>query len=350
MRSWMRAGVLGLAVVGWAAVANGAKETAKEMAKETAAQSYVWRSVTIKANGFIDGIVYSPAKAGVVYIHTDMGGAYRWDDAIKRWVPLNDGSAWNDDAMKSLGVEALAVDPTDANKAYMACGTYMSPTAIRRTTDGGKTWQRVDVPIRSNGNGSARNAGPRMVVDPNAPRIIYYGTRVDGLWKSTDAGVTWERVGGFPTIGEQKGWGKDTGILWVCIDRSSGSASKASQTIYAGVFEKNAGVNRIYRSTDAGATWAPLPGVQVTEANYFPQRVALTSDGKTMYLTYGRSTVYPGPYGIEGGCVRKVSDPAGPSPVWEDVSPKVKYGFSACVLDPKDSNRIYVGEMGDYNP
>ncbi|MGN6725997.1 MAG: hypothetical protein ACTHLZ_08770, partial [Tepidisphaeraceae bacterium] len=70
MRTWMRAGVLGLAMVGWAAVANAAERTA-------AAQPYVWRSVTIKANGFIDGIVYSPAKAGVVYIHTDLGGAYR---------------------------------------------------------------------------------------------------------------------------------------------------------------------------------------------------------------------------------------------------------------------------------
>ena len=47
MRTWMRAGVLGLAMMGWAAVANAAEETAKEMA----AQPYVWRSVTIKANG-----------------------------------------------------------------------------------------------------------------------------------------------------------------------------------------------------------------------------------------------------------------------------------------------------------
>src|SRR2546423_8861901 len=50
-----------------------------------ATQPYDWRSVAIKGDGFIDGIVYSPAEPNLVYIHTDMGGAYRWDDFARKW-------------------------------------------------------------------------------------------------------------------------------------------------------------------------------------------------------------------------------------------------------------------------
>src|SRR5690242_5750829 len=79
-----------------------------------AQQPYDWRSVTIGADGFIDGIVYSPAQPNLVYAHTDMGGAYRWDQFAQKWTPLNDWSRWDDWPAQNLGVETMAVDPTDA--------------------------------------------------------------------------------------------------------------------------------------------------------------------------------------------------------------------------------------------
>ena len=72
------------------------------------ALAYDWKSVAIKGNGFIDGIVYSPAQQNEAYIHTDMGGAYRWDNAGNKWMPMNDWSQWNDWAPQNLGVETLA--------------------------------------------------------------------------------------------------------------------------------------------------------------------------------------------------------------------------------------------------
>ncbi|HEY4760012.1 MAG TPA: xyloglucanase, partial [Thermoguttaceae bacterium] len=219
------------------------------------AQAYDWNSVTIKANGFIDGIVYNPAAPDTVYIHTDMGGAYRWDQTDSKWMPMNDWSQWNDWSPQNLGVETLAVDPTDANRVYMAAGTYMSPTAIMRSTDGGRTWLRTDVSgINSNGNGSARNAGERMNVDPNSPNILYYGTRDDGLWKSTDYGASWARVTAFPSIGDDSGFSANTGIVWTLFDKSSSTPGTATQTIYAGVVEVGAGDTRIYRTTNGGST------------------------------------------------------------------------------------------------
>src|SRR5689334_10870437 len=185
-----------------------------------ATQPYDWRNVAIKGNGFIDGIVYSPAQPDLVYIHTDMGGAYRWDQFAGKWTPLNDWSRWDDWPAQNLGVEALAVDPTDANRVYMSAGTYFSPAAMLRSTDAGHTWLRTDVSgIHPNGNGTGRNGGQRMVVDPNLTSTIYYGTRRDGLWKSADYGATWNRVTAFPVTGDLSGTAQDVGIEWVLVDK-----------------------------------------------------------------------------------------------------------------------------------
>jgi photosystem II stability/assembly factor-like uncharacterized protein len=311
-----------------------------------ATENYHWKSVTIKANGFIDGIVYAPD--GTAYIHTDMGGAYRLDGA--RWTPLNDGSKWNDPAAHNLGVETFAVDPTNPDRVYMGIGTYMVASAVMRSSDRGQSWQRADVPFEMNGNGSARNTGQRLRVDPNAPEILFYGSRDDGLFRSTDSAATWHKVESFPTIGHDTGWGRDTGILFVEFDRNGVSAGTPTTTIYAGVFETDANKPRLYRSTDAGKTWQPLPGGQPTTANVFPQRCVLTPDGRTMYVTYATSTAYPGPYGVHHGAIYKITDPASEKPTWEKISPEADWAYSAITLDPIDPNTVYASELGNYNP
>src|SRR5215213_1425464 len=49
---------------------------------------YQWKSVTVGAGGFAPNIIFSRAEAGLAYLRTDMGGAYRWDDRAKCWIPL----------------------------------------------------------------------------------------------------------------------------------------------------------------------------------------------------------------------------------------------------------------------
>src|SRR6186713_531214 len=51
---------------------------------------YVFRNAVIGGGGFVSGVVFSPAKAGVVYARTDVGGAYRFDPIRKLWIPLTD--------------------------------------------------------------------------------------------------------------------------------------------------------------------------------------------------------------------------------------------------------------------
>ena len=85
-------------------------------------EPYVWKNVAIVAGGFMPGIEFDPAQAGLVYIRADIGGAYRLDRRQKNWTPLIDWAGidqWND-----YGIESLAVDPSDPNRVYIAAGLY----------------------------------------------------------------------------------------------------------------------------------------------------------------------------------------------------------------------------------
>jgi len=162
----------------------------------------VWENVTIRGGGFVTGIVMHPTQRGQAYARTDVGGAYRWDTATATWAPLLDwlGPAdWN-----LLGVESLAVDPTDARRVYVAAGTYTNPDVshgeVFRSEDRGRSWLRTPLPFKLGANEAGRGSGERLVVDPLDPRILFLGTRRDGLWQSRDSGATWRKALGFPDV------------------------------------------------------------------------------------------------------------------------------------------------------
>lgn len=311
-----------------------------------ASEPYAWNSVTIKANGFINGVVYHPTEKGLIYINTDMGGAYRHDADTGRWSCLTDWITHDDWSLNQMGVETIAVDPTDANRVYAGVGTYMGPSAVLRSSDHGRTWERTDVPFPMNGNGSARQTGQRLNVDPNQPSRLVYGTRTMGLWESGDRGATWSRVESFPATGEKDGPTREAGVVWTLFDKSSASSGEPTRTLYAGVM--TVGQARVFRSTDAGATWEPIPGQPGGEL--LPNRAALTPDGTTLYITYVTSGGYPGPHGLNGGSVFKVTDPASGAPTWTEVAPVARgtFGYSGVSLDPTDPPTVFVTTIHRY--
>ena len=77
--------------------------------------------------GFVDGIVFHPSARGVCYCRTDMGGAYRRNPETLRWEPMLDWLPNSD--MNLMGVESIALDPQEANRVYLACGTYTNARA-----------------------------------------------------------------------------------------------------------------------------------------------------------------------------------------------------------------------------
>ena len=281
---------------------------------------YNWKNVQISGGGFVDGIIFHPTAKGVRYCRTDMGGAYRWNDQSKRWEPMLDWVTYKENNL--MGVESIAVDLNDPNRVLLACGTYTNsggPNAILRSDDRGHTFQRSDVPFRMGGNENGRGNGERLAIDPNDGKIVYMGTRRDGLWKSTDGGATWNKVGAFPDITDNptstgstgRGYRPQAnGIIFIKFDPGSGSINKGSSVIYAGVSLK--GRANLFKSTDKGISWAPIPGGPV---DLMPMRSALSADGN-LYITYSNN---PGPNLVTNGAVYKLNTKNGE---WVNITPE----------------------------
>ncbi|MFE5752547.1 cellulose binding domain-containing protein [Streptomyces massasporeus] len=107
--------------------------------------------------------------------------------------------------------ERLAVDPHRNSVLYLGAP---SGKGLWRSTDSGASWSQV---------ANFPNAG-NYVQDPS----------------------------------DTSGYSSDNqGIVWVTFDESTGAAGSATKTIYVGVADKG---NAVYRSTDAGATWQRLAG------------------------------------------------------------------------------------------
>src|SRR5580698_8654899 len=160
-------------------------------------EPYVWRNVVIGGGGFVTGIIMHPREKGLMYARTDVGGAYRRDSAAAEWIPITDWIGMAD--VNLTGIESLAVDPFDIDRVYLAAGTYGNgQAAILRSSDRGKTFARTNVPFKMGGNEAGRFNGERLAVDPNDGKILFFGSRRDGLWRSDDRSVTWGKVESFP--------------------------------------------------------------------------------------------------------------------------------------------------------
>src|SRR5690606_38694904 len=146
---------------------------------------------------FVPGLIFNQSEAGLVYARTDIGGAYRLDPVTRRWIPLTDHVGWDD--WGHNGILSLATDPVDPDRVYVAAGTYTNgwdPNngAIMRSSDRGETWRTTELPFKVGGNMPGRGMGERLAVDPNDNAVVYFGAESgNGLWRSTDHGVTWSQ-------------------------------------------------------------------------------------------------------------------------------------------------------------
>ena len=298
-------------------------------------QPYVWKNVKVTAGGFIPGIVFSTKQPGLAYCRTDIGSSYKWDEPAQRWIPLTD---WNP-VSNLQGSESIVTDPVDPSRVYMAQGMYSDgPAAIMRSLDQGRTFQVVNVPFRMGGNENGRGLGERLAVDPNDNRILYFGSRYDGLWVSQDAALTWHKAQSFPITGSRPPMGgnpRGAGLSFVVFDAGSGAPGKGSQVIYVG--STAGGAEHLYRSTDAGKTWAAVPG---QPPQFVPIHAAFDTEG-SLFLVYDNGV---GPNGVTDGAVWKFNPRNG---AWSDLTPvkeanRPPGGYGGLAIDRQKPGTIMV--------
>jgi xyloglucan-specific exo-beta-1,4-glucanase len=298
-------------------------------------QPYVWKNVKVVAGGFIPGIIFNTKQPGLVYCRTDIGSSYKWDRQAGRWLPLTD---WCGES-NLHGSESLATDPVDPNRLYLAQGMYSrDPAAIMRSMDQGKTFQVINVPFRMGGNEPGRGVGERLAIDPNDNNILYFGSRRDGLWVSKDTALTWSKVDNFPGTGTNSSGGRRAGLSFVVFDAGTGTPGKATGTIYVGSTDR--GEAQLYRSTDAGNTWQPVPG---QPTNFVPIHAAFDTQGM-LYLVYDNDV---GPNGVTDGAVWKFNPK---DSVWTNITPvpdtnRPPGGYGGLGVDRQNPGTLVVASL-----
>jgi len=170
-------------------------------------------------------------------------GVYRSRDA---------GATWSPAGLADVGqIGAVVVHPTNPDLVWVAAmGDPFKPTSARgvyRTTDGGRTWSKTLFASDSTG-------AVDLELKPDDPNTIYAvlwrgerkpwaiisGAAEGGVFKSTDGGLTWSKLGG----------GLPTG-LWGKGDLAVSPANP--NRVYL-LLEAKPGQG-LWRSDDAGATW-----------------------------------------------------------------------------------------------
>jgi hypothetical protein len=292
--------------------------------------AYPWKPVVVPAGGAIQDIVYSSVSQGLIYMRTDMGGAYRWDNTNNVWVPLTDWLGdWN-----LYGVESIAPDPKNANVVYAAIGqSYNSSNGyLIASSDQGNSWAQYSMPVIIAGNDSGNYAGERLAVDPDNTSILYYGSRSGGLWKSINSGANWSHVTSFPVNGDS-----GHGLSYVIFDPNSATGS-GSNTIYVGVQALSSGNSNLYRSTNGGANWSVISG---GPSGMSTCQASLGSD-RNLWIVYGDSNSGPGT-----GQIWKLNTS---TLAWGNVTPAAgpgagSGGYSGICVDAQNAQHTVVSTL-----
>lgn len=164
-------------------------------------------AVTIFTIDIRDGVVYAGCWGQNILRSNDDGAT---------WASIHNG-------LETLSVYALAFDPNDSNTLY--AGTV---EAIYKSSGRGASWQRLEVGM------PASITTFSLVVDPHNPSVVYAGT-TRGVYRSMDHGMTWTLTS--PDVG-------DVTVNVLLVDPHE------LDTIYAGAEHDG-----LYRSDDAGETW-----------------------------------------------------------------------------------------------
>ncbi|MGH9669184.1 MAG: WD40/YVTN/BNR-like repeat-containing protein [Terriglobales bacterium] len=301
-------------------------------------QEMRWRMIGPFRAGRTRAAAGVPSQPNVFYMGAVNGGVWKSDDYGHTWTPIFD-------AQPTQSIGDIAVAPSDPNILYVASGEGLPRpdlsvgNGIYKSTDAGKTWTHLGL--------EDGQQIPALAVDPRDPNRVFaavlghpYGPNQErGIFRSTDGGKTWQKV----LYKDENTGGAD-----VQIDPSNPDVVYASlwQT-RRGPWEDNneysgAG-GGLFKSTDGGSTWRALTvglprdlvQVHVAIAPSQPSRLyaVFSTTAKTEYAS-----------GKGLGFYRSDDGGANWSSVTDDPRPKMKIGggdLPIVRVDPKNADVVY---------
>ena len=218
-------------------------------------QDFRWRNIgPANMAGRVTDIAASEANPALVYVASASGGV---------WKSVNAGTTWEPVFTRygTANVGAVALFQPNPEIVWVGTGEGCVRNSVGwgdgvyKSTDGGKTFVKVGLP-------ESHHIG-RIVTHPSNPDLVYVASQghlwdrggEQGIFRTTDGGRTWQRLGpGLPNDGR-------TGASDLAMDPSN------PNVLYAGFWERlrephrftSGGPNGgIFKSTDGGATWTKL--------------------------------------------------------------------------------------------
>ena len=234
-----------------------------------------WRNVGPFHGGRIASVTGVIGQPGVFYMGTPLGGIWKTTSAGVTWFPIFD----QETSVDSVG--AIQVAPSNPDIVYAGAGDPIQGSlgnGMWKSTDAGKTWQHIGledtVKIDS------------ILIDPSDPSLVLASALGDerrhggGVYRSTDGGQSWTSVlkpAGYDGTRDLEYAYDDPSVMLAATQGTGGFGFGAGNRPGA-----KAKKPTVYKSTDEGKTWTeiaipPFPG-RVAVA------VAMHTNGRRMYI------------------------------------------------------------------
>jgi photosystem II stability/assembly factor-like uncharacterized protein len=291
-----------------------------------------WRLIGPFRGGRVLAVTGVPGQANTYYFGAVAGGVWKTTDGGASWQPMSDKEPF-------WSVGAIAVAPSNPSVVYVgtgeACirGNITYGNGVWKSLDAGRTWQHV-------GLEDTRQIG-RIFVDPHNPNIVFvaalghaFGPNAErGVFRTTDGGASWQKV----LYKDDK-----TGAIDLSFDPNN------PNLIFAALYEARRSPwelvsggpgSGLYRSSDGGATWKQLSG------NGLPKGVL----GRIGLAVSGANSdrIYAVIEAEQGGIYR--SDNGGEN--WTKVSGDARFTqrswyYGHIFADPKNADTVYMLNVG----
>jgi len=275
----------------------------------------------------IGDVAIAPSDPNLVWVGTGEPNnrqSSTWGDGVYR--SLDGGDTWEYMGLRdSQHVGRIVIHPRDPDIVFVAAlGHLWGPNPERglyRTGDGGHSWEKVlGVDDNTGAVDVALDADGRTVYAATYQRrrrgfgFVGGGTG-SGLWRSLDAGDTWERLGnGLPT--------GVTGRIGIAIAPSN------SDIVYAVIEHRTGG--GVYRSDDRGGHWTKMSATNPRPMYYSQIRVDPANPEKVWVL----------------GTYLAVSTDGGKTFSTEGTGERIHVDHHALWIDPADPAHMLLGNDG----